>query len=123
MAFHPRADVLAERTIQTLEDMLRACVIDYKGSWDDHLPLIEFAYNNSFHDSIGMAHYEALYERRCRSPIVWYEVCEATMIGPDLVYDAMEKVKCIRGRMKEAQDRQRSYQDKRRRIWSLRLVI
>src|SRR5688572_11120448 len=62
-----------------------------------------------------MAPYEALYERRCRSPIGWYEVGEATMIGHDLVYDALEKVKCIRGRMKEAQDRQRSYQDNRRR--------
>ena len=58
---------MAERTIQTLEDMLRACVIDYKGSWDDHLPLIEFAYNKSFHVSIGMAPYEALYVRRYRS--------------------------------------------------------
>ena len=89
-AFHPRTDGLAERTIQTLEDMLRACVIDYKGSWYDHLPLIEFAYNNSYHASIGMAPYEALYGRRCRSPIGWYEIGEATIIGPDLIYDAME---------------------------------
>ena len=64
MSIHPRIDGLAERTIQTLEDILRACVIDYKGSWDDHLPLIEFAYNNSYHASIQMAPYEALYERR-----------------------------------------------------------
>src|SRR5687767_7918490 len=113
--FHPRTDGLAERTIQTLEDMLRECVIDYKGSWDDHLPLIEFAYNNSYHASIGMAPYEALYGRRCRSPIAWYEVGEATIFGPDLVHDAMEKVKCIRERKKTAQDRQRSYQDNRRR--------
>ena len=103
--FHPRTDDLAKRTIQTLEDMLRACVIDYKGSWDDHLPLIQFAYNISFHASIGMAPYKALYGRRCRSPIGWYEVGEASMIGPDLGYDAMEKVKSIRGRMKEAQDK------------------
>src|SRR5687767_14320004 len=101
-AFLPRTDGLAERTIQTLENMLTACVIDYKGSWDDHLPLIEFAYNNIYHASIGMAPYEALYGRRCRSPIGWYEVGEGTMIGPNLVYDAMEKVKCIRGKMKEA---------------------
>src|SRR5688572_23084825 len=114
-AFHPRTDGLAKRTIQTLEDMLRACVIDYKGSWDDHLPLIEFAYNNSYHSSIGMAPFEALYGRRCRSPIGWYELGEATIIGQDLIYDALEKVKCIRSRMKEAQDRQRSYQDNRRR--------
>ena len=76
-AFHPRTDGLAERTIQTLEYMLRACVIDYKGSWDDHFPLIKFAYNNSFHASIQMASYEALYGRRCRSPIGWYEVGES----------------------------------------------
>ena len=72
-AFHPQTDGQAERTIQTLEDMLRACVIDFKGSWDDHLPLIEFAYNNSYHSSIKMAPYEALYERKCRSPIGWFE--------------------------------------------------
>ena len=112
---HPRTDGLAERAIQTLEDMLRSCVINYKGSWDDHLPLIEFAYNNSFHASIGMTPYEAFYGRRCRSPIGWYEVGEASIIGPDLVYEVMEKVKCIRGKMKEAQDRQISYQDNRRR--------
>ncbi|WMV24150.1 hypothetical protein MTR67_017535, partial [Solanum verrucosum] len=60
-----------EHTIQTLEDMLRACVNDFKGSWDDHLPLIEFAYNNSYHSKIQMAPYEALYGRRCRSPVGW----------------------------------------------------
>ena len=95
--------------------MLRACVIDYKGNWDEHLPLIEFAYNNSHHASIGMTPYEALYGRRCRSPIGGYEVGEATLIGPELVLDAMEKVKLINERMKAAQDRQRSYQDNRRR--------
>ncbi|KAH0669267.1 hypothetical protein KY285_023426 [Solanum tuberosum] len=66
-------DGKAERTIQTLEDMLRACVIDFKGNWDDHLPLIEFAYNNSFHASIQMAPYEPRYGRICRSPIGWFE--------------------------------------------------
>ena len=71
--FHPQTDRQAERTIQTLEDMLRACLIDFKGNWDDHLPLIEFAYNNSYHSSIKMAPYEALYERKCRSPIGWFE--------------------------------------------------
>ncbi|KAL0385909.1 UNVERIFIED_CONTAM: Transposon Ty3-I Gag-Pol polyprotein [Sesamum radiatum] len=68
-AFHPQTDGQSERTIQTLEDMMRACVIEFKGNWDDHLPLMEFAYNNSFHSSIGMAPYEALYGRKCRSPI------------------------------------------------------
>ena len=66
IAFHPQIDGQAKRTIQTLEDMLRSCAIDFKGNWDDHLPLIEFAYNNSYHSSIKMTPYEALYERKCR---------------------------------------------------------
>ncbi|KAH0738661.1 hypothetical protein KY290_037366 [Solanum tuberosum] len=114
-AFHPQTDGQAERTIQTLEDMLRACVIDFKGNWDDHLPLIEFAYNNSYHSSIQMAPYEALYGRRCRSPIGWFEVGEARLIGPDLVHQAMEKVKVIQERLKTAQSRQKSYTNVRRR--------
>ena len=73
--------------------MLRASVIDFKGSWDDHLPLIEFAYNNSYHSSIQMAFYEALYGRRCRSPVGWFEVGEVALIGPDLVLYAMDKTK------------------------------
>ncbi|KAF3617611.1 hypothetical protein FXO37_34562 [Capsicum annuum] len=81
-----------ERTIQTREDMLRACVIDFKGSLDDHLPLIEFAYNNSYHPNIQMASFEALYERRCRSLIGWFEVGKIALIGPDLLFDLLEKV-------------------------------
>ncbi|KAH0720584.1 hypothetical protein KY290_005079 [Solanum tuberosum] len=76
MTFHPQTDGQAERKIQTLEDMLRARVIDFKGNWDDHLRLIEFSYNNNYHSSIGMAPFEALYVRRCRSPIGWFEVGE-----------------------------------------------
>jgi len=114
-AFHPQTDGQAERTIQMLEDMLRACVLDFKGNWDDHLPLIEFAYNNSFHVSIQMAPFEALYGRRCRSPIGWFEVGEAELLGPDLVHQAMEKVKIIQERLKAAQSRQKSYADIRRR--------
>ena len=68
-AFHPQTDGQSERTIQTLEDMLRACVLDFRGSWEDQLPLIEFAYNNSYHATIGMPPYEALYGRKCRSPV------------------------------------------------------
>ncbi|KAL0420227.1 UNVERIFIED_CONTAM: Transposon Ty3-G Gag-Pol polyprotein [Sesamum latifolium] len=70
-AFHPQTGGQSERTIQILEDMMRACTMEFKGNWDDHLPLMEFAYNNSFHSSIGMAPYEALYGMRCRSPIYW----------------------------------------------------
>ena len=99
--FHPQTDGQAEMTIQTLEDMLRACVIDFQGSWDEHLPLIEFAYNNSYHASIEMAPFEALYGRNCRSPVRWLEVGEISLIGPDLVFEAMEKVRLIRERLNE----------------------
>ncbi|KAK6784354.1 hypothetical protein RDI58_017809 [Solanum bulbocastanum] len=75
-AFHPQTDGQDEHTIQTLEDMLRASVLDFKGNWDDHIPLIEFSYNNSYHLSIGMALVEALYRHQCRSPIGWFEVGE-----------------------------------------------
>ena len=69
-AYHPQTDGQSERTIQTLEDMLRVCVVDFKGNWDDYLPLIEFSYNNSYHASIGMPPFEALYGRKCRSPLI-----------------------------------------------------
>ncbi|KAH0728122.1 hypothetical protein KY284_003987 [Solanum tuberosum] len=120
-AFHPQTDGQAERTIQTLEDMLRACVLELKGSWDDHLPLIEFAYNNSYHSSIGMAPFEALYGRRCRSPIGWFEVGEVALLGPDLVMEALEKVMMIREKLKMAQSRQKSYADVRRRALEFRV--
>jgi hypothetical protein len=114
-AFHPQSDGQTERTIQTLEDMLRACAMDMKGNWDDHLPLIEFAYNNNYHSSIHMAPYEALYGRKCRSPICWEEVGERKLLGPELVQMTTKKIKLIRERLKAAQSRQKSYADKRRR--------
>ncbi|WMV41028.1 hypothetical protein MTR67_034413 [Solanum verrucosum] len=115
MTFHPQTDGKVERTIQTLKDMLMAYVIDLKGNWDDHLPLIEFSYNNSYHSSIGMATFEALYGRRCRSPLGWFEVGEITLICPDLVYEAIEKVRLNRERLRTAQSRQMSYADVRRK--------
>ena len=84
-AFHPQTDGFSERNIQTLEDMLRACVIDFKGSWDEHLPLVEFAYNNSYQASIKAAPYEVLYGRKCRSPICWDDVGERRLLGPEIV--------------------------------------
>ena len=87
-AYHPQTDGQSERTIQTLEDMLRACVIDFKGSWESHLPLIEFSYNNSYHASIQAAPYEALYGRKCRKhrkPLCWNEVGERQLAGPEIV--------------------------------------
>ena len=108
-------DAHTKCTIQTLEDMLRACVVDFKGSWVNHLPLVEFAYNNSYHLSIQVAPYEALYGCRCRSFVGWFEVVEAALIGIDSVLYAMEKVQLIGERLKTAQSRQKSYADVRRR--------
>jgi len=84
-AYHPRTDDQTERTIQSLEDLLRACVLEQKGSWDSFLPLIEFTYNNSFHSSISMAPYEALYGRRCRAPLCWVDPGESIALGPEVV--------------------------------------
>ena len=94
-----------------LEDMLRACVLDHRGSWEEHLPLVEFAYNNSYQASIQMA----LYGRLCRSPICWTEVGESSITGPDLIKDTSEKVSLIRQRLLTAPSRQKSYADVRRR--------
>ena len=115
IAFHPQTDGQSERTIQELEDMLRACVLDQKGSWEEHLPLVEFAYNNSYQASIQMAPYEALYGRPCRSPLCWIEVGESSIIGLDLIRDTSEKVSSIRQRLLNAQSRHKSYADVRRR--------
>ncbi|GJS54008.1 putative reverse transcriptase domain-containing protein [Tanacetum coccineum] len=114
-AYHPQTDGQSERTIQTLEDMLRACVLDFGGSWDVHLPLVEFSYNNSYHASVRCAPFEALYGRKCRSPIMWAEAGEGQLIGPELVQETIEKISQIKDRLKVARDRQKSYADKRRR--------
>ena len=115
IAFHPQKNGQSEMTIQVLEDMRRACVLDYKGSWEEHLPLVEFAYNNSYQASIQMAPYEALYGRPCRSPLCWTEVGDSSITGPDLIRDTSEKVSLIRQRLLTAQSRQKSYTDVRRR--------
>ena len=99
-----------------LEDMLRACVLDHKGSWEEHFPLVELAYNNSYHASIQMAPYEALYGRPCRSPICWTEVGESSITGTDLIRDTSEKVSLIRQRLLTAQSWQKSYVNERRRL-------
>ncbi|GJW80254.1 putative reverse transcriptase domain-containing protein [Tanacetum coccineum] len=113
--YHPQTDGQSERTIQTLEDMLRACVMDFGGSWDTHLPLIEFSYNNSYHTSIKCAPFEALYGRKCRSPVIWTEVGESQLIGPEIVQETTEKIIQIKERLKTARSRQKSYADKRRK--------
>jgi hypothetical protein len=96
VAFHPQTDGQSERTIQTLEDMLRACVLSWKGSWEDHLALVEFAYNNSYQASIKMAPFEAFYGRRCISPLCWETFGERSLVGPDWVQQTSEKVREIR---------------------------
>ena len=103
-AYHPQTDGQSERTIQTIEDMLRVCALDFKGSWDDHLPLVEFSYNNNYHASIGMPPYEALYGRKCRSPVYWEEVGERKMLGPELVQQTKEAVELIKKMLIAAQD-------------------
>ena len=114
-AFHPQIDGQSERVIQVLEDMLRGCVLDFPGSWDRYILLMEFSYNNSYQSSIGMAPYEALYGRRCRTPTCWTEMNEHKIIGPELVKDTEEKVQIIQQRLKAACDRQRSYANLKRK--------
>jgi len=114
-AFHPQTDGQSERTIQILEDMLRCCVLEFCGSWERYLPLIEFAYNNSFQSSIKMAPYEALYGRKCRTPLFWTELSESKIFGVDLIKDAEQKVRVIRESLKAASDRQKSYADLKRK--------
>ncbi|XP_065873647.1 uncharacterized protein [Euphorbia lathyris] len=114
-AFHPQTDGQSERTIQTLEDMMRACVLNFQGDWDMYLPLIEFAYNNSFHSSIGMAPYEALYGRPCRSPVCWDVEGMRQLEGPELVQETVEKIDVVKKCLKAAQERQKIYADQHRR--------
>ncbi|GJU77599.1 putative reverse transcriptase domain-containing protein [Tanacetum coccineum] len=100
---------------EALEDMLRACMMDFRKGWDRHLPLIEFSYNNSYHTSIKAAPFEALYGRKCHSPICWGEVGDAQLTGPEIVRETTEKIIHIKHRLQASRDRQRSYADKRRK--------
>nr|GFA94324.1 putative reverse transcriptase domain-containing protein [Tanacetum cinerariifolium] len=114
-AYHPETDGQSERTIQTLEDMLRACVIDFGKGWVKHFSLAEFSYNNSYHASIKAATYEALYGRKCRSPVCWAEVGESQLTGPELIQETTEKIVLIKQMMQAAQDRQKNYADRKRK--------
>nr|GEV12011.1 putative reverse transcriptase domain-containing protein [Tanacetum cinerariifolium] len=107
--YHPKTDGQSKRTIQTLEDMLRACAIDFGKGWVNHLPLVEFSYNNSYHASIKAAPFEALYGRKCRSPVCWNEVGEAQILGPELIQETTEKIVQTKQRMQATRDRQKSY--------------
>jgi len=94
---------------------LRVYVLKQGGTWDSNLPLIEFTYNNSYHSSIGMAPFEALYGRRCRTLLCWFESSESVVLGPDIVHQTTEKVELIQEKMEVSQSRQKSYHDKSRK--------
>ncbi|GJT22860.1 reverse transcriptase domain-containing protein [Tanacetum coccineum] len=113
--YHPETDVQSERTIQTLEYMLRACAIDFDSNWYTHLPLVEFSFNNSYHSNVKFAPFEALYRRKCRTPIAWAEVGESKLFGPEIVQDTTEKIVQIKQRLQAARDRQKSYVNNRRK--------
>ncbi|GKD87105.1 putative reverse transcriptase domain-containing protein [Tanacetum coccineum] len=108
-AYHPQTDEQSKRTIQTLKDMLRACVIDFGKGWVNHLPLVEFSYNNSYHVSIKAAPFEALYGQKSHSPVCWAEVGEVQLTGPEIVQETTEKIVHIKQRIQAARDRQKSY--------------
>ena len=114
-AFHPSTYGQTERTIQTLENMLRGCVMDFQGSWEENLPNIEFSYNNSYHASIGMAPYEALYGRKCSSTLFWKDPTDKIILGPEMLEEMHKQVKLIQTRMRAAQDRQKAYPYEKRR--------
>jgi hypothetical protein len=113
-AYHPQTSGQTERVNPVLEDMLRACVLEFPQKWDDGLPLAEFSYNNSYQESIKMAPFEALYGRWCRTPLNWSEPGERSFFRPDMVKETEEKVQQIIHHLKKAQARQKSYADQRR---------
>jgi hypothetical protein len=121
--YNPQTDGQTERVNQILEDMLRACAIDCGKNWDKYLSLAEFAYNNNYQSSLKMAPFEALYGRRCRTPLNWSQPREREIFGPDLVTEAEWKVKLTRKNLEAAQARQKSYHDKRRNPSSLKWEI
>ena len=119
--FHLQITDQIKRTIQTLEDMHWACVLEFKGSWVLHLSLVEFAYNNSYHANIGMAPYEALYRRKCQTLLYQDEVGERKLEDVELIESTLKKVKIIREILKAAQDQQKSYADTQKGLWNSKL--
>src|SRR6266508_48219 len=108
-AYHPQTSGQVERVNQVLEDMLRACALTYHKSWEECLPLAEFAYNNIYQKSLWMAPFEALYGRMCRTPLNWSEPGERVTFGPDIIQEAEERVRLIQKHLRTAQSRQKSY--------------
>jgi hypothetical protein len=114
-AYHPQSDGQTERVNKVLEDLMRACVLTFDSNWKSSLPYAEFSYNNSYQASIKMSTFEALYGRKCQTPLMWSNVGENTLEGSAFVMEAEEKVALICKRLLEAQSRQKSYADNRRR--------
>nr|GEW06436.1 putative reverse transcriptase domain-containing protein [Tanacetum cinerariifolium] len=115
MTYHPETDGQSERTIQTLEDMLCACMIDLGKGWVNHFLLVEFSYNNSYHASIKSSPFEALYGWKCRSPVCWNEVGEFHLTGPEIMQETTEKIVQIKQRIQDSRDRQKSYANLKRK--------
>ncbi|GJZ22865.1 putative reverse transcriptase domain-containing protein [Tanacetum coccineum] len=113
--YHPETDGQSERPIQTLKDMLQACVIDFGKGLERHLPLVEFSYNNSYHASIKAVPFEAFYGRKCRSPVCWAKVGDVQLTGPEIIYETTKKIVQIQQRLQATRDRQRSYANVRRK--------
>jgi hypothetical protein len=104
-AYHPQTDGQTERVNQILEDMLRACALQYGRSWDKSVSYAEFSYNNSYQESLKMAPFEMLYGRRCRSPLFWIETGERKIFGPDILQEAEKQVRMVRENMRVVQSR------------------
>jgi hypothetical protein len=111
--YHPQTNGQTERVNQILKDMLRACVMEIQGSWDKYLPLVEFSYDNSYQEILKMAPFEALYGRRCHTPLSWIEPGEKVIFGPDLVVEAEATIHRIKNNLKATKLRQESYANKR----------
>jgi hypothetical protein len=112
-AYHPQTDGQTERTNQVLEDMLRACAIQYGTSWDKCLPYAEFSYNNSYQASLKKSPFEALYGRKCRTPLYWDQIGERQVFGLEIVEEAEQLVQQVRENLRVTQTRQKSYADVR----------
>jgi hypothetical protein len=118
-AYHPQTDGQTERVNQILEDMLRACALQYGRSWDNSLPYDEFSYNNNYEESLKMALFEMLYGRRCRTPLFWSEAGERRVFGLDIWQEVEKQVRMVRESLRVAQSMQKSYADHRRRELSV----
>ena len=114
LAYHPETDRQAKHVNQILEDMLRMYMMDRQNKWEEYLHLVEFAYNNGYHSSIGMAPFQALYGRPCRTPLSWDNLDDRTLLGLDMLLNLEQQVKRIREHLITAQDRQKKYADKHR---------